>query len=313
MITTDASMLGWGAVVNGTSCGGQWTTEESESHINVLELKAMEFGVKSFFKSSRNEHIRIRSDNMTAIQYINNKGGVKSIPCHKVARSIWEWAISKNNLLSAEHIPGSQNILADKASRVFDVNTEWSLDKSVYDRIERHFFKFDIDLFASRLNAKHPRYASWKPDPNASFVDSFLSSWAELNFYAFPPFSMLMRTVTKIENESARGVLVCPVWATQPWFPQVMRMLVEPPLILPPEILSLPFKQDTRHAQKKLRLMACHLSGNPFVTKDFQTNPSQSCARLGEKAHRNSTLCTSENGYNFVLKGMQIPFFWMKF
>ena len=41
IITTDASMLGWGAVYKQQSSGGQWTTEETGMHINVLELKAM--------------------------------------------------------------------------------------------------------------------------------------------------------------------------------------------------------------------------------------------------------------------------------
>ena len=47
-ITTDASMLGWGACLGQQSTGGRWSASESESHINTLELKAVLLGMKSF-------------------------------------------------------------------------------------------------------------------------------------------------------------------------------------------------------------------------------------------------------------------------
>ena len=82
--------------------------------------------------------------------------------------------------------------------------------------------KFDIDLFASRLNAKVCHYASWKPDPNALFVNAFTSDWSVFSFYAFPPFSLVLRTLQKVKIDHATGVLVCPIWPTQVWFPVLM-------------------------------------------------------------------------------------------
>ena len=121
-------------------------------------------------------HIRIKSDNSTAVSYVNSLGGVKSMQCHVFARDIWLWAIDGSNHLSAEHLPGSENVLADKASRVFDNNTEWALSRSVYNKICTLFGQFDIDLFASRLNTKNSTYASWKPDPHAKVIDAFSAS-----------------------------------------------------------------------------------------------------------------------------------------
>ena len=45
---TDASMRGWGAYYNGSITQGQWATDESNLHINVMELKAVLFGFKKF-------------------------------------------------------------------------------------------------------------------------------------------------------------------------------------------------------------------------------------------------------------------------
>ena len=95
MITTDASLLGWGAVSKNETCGGQWTEEEKQQHIDVLELQAICFGLKSLLNNAVDSHIRIISDNTTAVAYINNFGGVKSIDCHKVAKNVWEWAIAR--------------------------------------------------------------------------------------------------------------------------------------------------------------------------------------------------------------------------
>ncbi|CAB4014701.1 Transposon Tf2-6 poly [Paramuricea clavata] len=50
-IHTDASKMGWGAVVNKTAIGGRWTSLESQEHINSLELKALFMGLKSFYRN----------------------------------------------------------------------------------------------------------------------------------------------------------------------------------------------------------------------------------------------------------------------
>ena len=52
-------------------------------------------------------------------------------------------------------------------------------------------------------------------------------------FYAFPPFSIIPKVLQKIQAEEATGLLVVPCWLTQPWWPLVMRLLVQEPLVLP--------------------------------------------------------------------------------
>ena len=311
-ITTDASMLGWGAVYKEKSCGGQWSKEESEFHINVLELRAIDFGLKSFLGQVQNEHIRVKTDNTTAVAYINHKGGIRSIECHEVARSIWEWAIAKKCHISAEHLPGSQNTLADRASRIFDVNTEWSLDNEVFFEINNKFGNIEFDLFASRLNNKHEKYASWKPDPNATFIDCFSRPWTNLKFYAFPPFSMVLRTIMKVDRDSASGILVCPVWPTQAWFPKLVKMLVAPPLILSQNKLSLPFKPSVQHKQANLFLMACAISGSSTKAEAFQRTLLTSSVPPGGPAQSNNMQYILKSGSISVLKDKVIPCHFMK-
>ncbi|CAB4033369.1 Hypothetical predicted protein [Paramuricea clavata] len=50
-ISTDASLLGWGATWNGVTTGGRWLPQEGKSHINWLELKAAYPGLQALFNS----------------------------------------------------------------------------------------------------------------------------------------------------------------------------------------------------------------------------------------------------------------------
>jgi len=314
LITTDASNAGWGAVFQGNNTGGPWTTKERKSHINELELKAIHFGLKSFLNNVSHEHIRIQSDNITAVAYINNLGGVKSIKCHCIAKSIWTWAINKDIYLSAEHLPGSENCLADKASRIFDENTEWEMVEHIYVQLVRKLGPFSIDLFASRLNAKQDIYASWKPDPTALFVDAFSANWSNYeNFYAFPPFSVIPKCLQKITIEESKGTIIVPFWPTQPWFPKVMRMLTDPPTILPRNILQLPFPTTkTFLPHKNLHLLACRVSGNISEIRDFQKNLLPLCVLRGAPLRLNSMKFISENGFISVVNKTLIPCVTMK-
>ena len=45
-IKTDASLNGWGAVMSSSSTGRLFSDEETQDQINVLELKAILFGLK---------------------------------------------------------------------------------------------------------------------------------------------------------------------------------------------------------------------------------------------------------------------------
>ena len=188
-------------------------------------MKAVLLGLKSFCNITTGKHIRVQSDNTTTVSYINEMGGIKSVLCSDMGQTIWAWRIDYNIWLSACHIPGSQNAEADKQSRVFNVSTEWSLCTKVFEDIKKLWGKFDVDLFASRLNSKIPYYVSWRPDPNAMFVNALYMNWHNYSFYAFPPFSLIGTCLQKIQQDRATGVGIVPLWPTQPWFTVLLYLL----------------------------------------------------------------------------------------
>ena len=69
IITTDAPKKGgWGASCNKHKIQGRWTQEEASLHINILELRALFFALKSFAKvyQMTNAHVRYKIDNTPA-------------------------------------------------------------------------------------------------------------------------------------------------------------------------------------------------------------------------------------------------------
>ena len=275
VVTTDASKKGWGAVMMGQEAAGQWSLDESEQqHINVLELKAGLFGLKSLCKNMKDTAIMLRMDNSTAVAYVNKMGGSKSEACDFVAKEIWNWGIERNIWLTASHIPGINNGIADGLSRGESTNKEWSLDENTFKKLSNLWDSHDIDLFASRLNHKLPVYASWSPDPDAAFIDAFSINWAQFYFYAFPPFSLVDRCLQKIALERATGVLIVPLWPTRPWWAQLHQLLVDQPRRIPAVAKKL--RQPTKgqnHPVGSLQLLACKLSGKPCSGRNYPKEP----------------------------------------
>ena len=89
-----------------------------------------------------------------------------------LAVSIWEWCKSRYIWITAVHIQGRENIIADEKSRAFDDNTEWSLNEKVFQFIVDNWRVPSVDLFASRLRHKVPECFSLEPDPASQGVDS---------------------------------------------------------------------------------------------------------------------------------------------
>ncbi|XP_067045964.1 uncharacterized protein [Acropora muricata] len=191
IVHTDESLTGWGAKCERMSAQGIWSSGEKCRPINYLELLAILCGLQSLCRVLHDCHIRILSDNVTAVTYINAMGGSKSEGCDILATEIWDWAITRQVWLSAVHTPGAENTEADSLSRNLNPNLEWSLTDRAFTRILEDFcFTPSVDLFASRLNHKLETYVSWKPDPFATFIDAFTIDWGPQSFYAFPPFCL---------------------------------------------------------------------------------------------------------------------------
>ena len=135
-----------------------------------------------------------------------------------LASRLLRWTESLDIYLNARYLPGQANVLADLLSRRGQVvGTEWSLHPQVARSLLRVWGNLSIDLFATSLNSKLPLYCSLVPDPQAVFEDAFRHPWDDLDVYAFPPFPLIGRVITR-GGRSVVGVVEGALLQSTPLF-----------------------------------------------------------------------------------------------
>lgn len=261
-IFSDASNTGWGAACGSERASGLWSSQEKTQHINYLEILAAFLGLKVFAKNISNCQILLRIDNTTAISYINRMGGIQFPHLTDITRQLWQWCERRNLYVLAYYISSSENETADAESRRVHPDIEWELADWAYQEIVSTYGAPQIDLFASRVNTKCTDYVSWHRDPDAMAINAFSISWADFYLYAFPPFSVILKTLRKIITDKARGVVVVPHWPTQPWYPIFKSLLLHSPIVFKanknPILCS---NSSNRDIHTKLTLVAGNLCG----------------------------------------------------
>ena len=165
-------MTGWGVTYKVNRSEGFWDNEEI-TRINVLELKAIFYGNKSYSKNQVFKHVKVMCDNTTTISYFNHMGGQKFEDCNSLKKEVCKWCIERNLWISAAHIPDCNNLEADLYSRELEDAIEWQLNPAVFKNIINTFGTPGLDLFASRINKQLPEFVSWHSEPEAWVIDVF--------------------------------------------------------------------------------------------------------------------------------------------
>ena len=164
------------------------------------------------------------------------------------------------NITPCETHPTMSNVIADCLSRSTQIqSTECSLHPQVFKRICKKWFTPRVDLFATRLNHKLPRYVSPVPDQNAWNIDGLNISWSSLVAYAYPPTALLPKVVQKVRQYNCLLILVAPGWPGMPWFWDLVHLSVEIPLQLPASLLKQSSNQVFHNNPQYLNLHACCL------------------------------------------------------
>ena len=305
VIDSDASLTGWGAACRDQRTGGPWSAQEKGLHINCLELLAATLAVQTFTKGQTGLSVLLRIDNTTAIAYINNLGGTVSRELLNLAKDLWMWCLERNIQITAQHLPGVQNHIADAESRTMVDRSDWKLNPEIFREIDRTLGPLEVDLFASRLTAQCQAYFSWRPDPYATATDAFLQDWAQLRGYANPPWCLVGRVLAQVQTQEARVILVAPVWKSQPWYPLLLSMAVECPYLIQ-EDREIMLNQDRAIMSPQLAVWS--ISGKDIEARSFRRKLPPSCSSRGDRRPINLTTHSSAGGIAGVIEGTPIPF-----
>lgn len=127
----------------------------------------------------------------------------------------------------------------------------------------------------------------------------------------FPPFSLIKDCLSRIRQDQADLVLVCPYLASQSWYPVLLELATEIPLMLSPSPDLLVSPQGCVHPlcqSSSFRMIAWKLSGIASEGKEFRSRLSLSY--WPDPAHRHSQHINrlGKLGVIGVAESVSIPF-----
>ena len=73
----------------------------------------MYYSLRSFKTYFQNKYVKIFSDSLVGVQVINKMGTTKSSICNDIVKNIWLFCVKNKILITAAHIPGAENVIAD--------------------------------------------------------------------------------------------------------------------------------------------------------------------------------------------------------
>lgn len=218
LLDTDASGVGWGAVLDqGAEARGYHGVDRNGLHINCLELGAVTRALLSFRTLiPHGSIIRLRTDSMVALG-VMRAGSSRSPVLMNEMRALHELCQEMSVELRVEHVSSVLNEWADRLSREND-STDWTLGRAAFNRLDAAYGPHTVDLFASSVNARTPRFYSRWLCPGALGVNALAHSWDGENAWANPPFHLVGAIVHHILASNATVTLIAPEWRAQPWW-----------------------------------------------------------------------------------------------
>ena len=114
---SDASDVGWGALVGEHHASGLWLPHQKALSINMRELLAVQLGLQAFEHLIMGMSVALFCDNSTTVAYLSRSGGTFSSTLNATAREVLLWAESRRIHLLPQFIMGSSNVNAGALSR----------------------------------------------------------------------------------------------------------------------------------------------------------------------------------------------------
>jgi len=230
---TDASADKWGAVwfspTGRLDCNGAFVSVMSS---NTRELTAIFNGVQSLVNVAgwQDCAVRVRTDNLTALSYVNRMGG-KDAALSRLAEKLHHFCLSRRIILTAEYIPGKENVTADYLSRLESDWSEGKLHPHLFRLADERWGPHTLDGCAGEENTQCKLHISYRANPTCLYTDILSRPLpSDQNIWLNPPFPLIPRLLAKIRREKATVTMLLPVWPNRPWWAVPWKMLCDWPL-----------------------------------------------------------------------------------
>ena len=199
---SDASDVGWGAIVREHQVSGVRTPSQRELSINLRETMAVQKGLFEFGSLLRGKTIALFCDNVTTVAYLRRLGGMRSQVLFLKAREILLWVESMKITLLPRFIQGSLDTRADLLSRPnLVMGSEWTLHREVVQDLLHQWLAI-IDLFATSLTARLPVFFVPAWEPKAAGVGCIPPALGQSSGVCFSSHSHHKESSSQTENLS---------------------------------------------------------------------------------------------------------------
>lgn len=317
LFDSDASEVAWGASYFGRiradstesgpirpnqgriHCQGFFSSSLTSNH---RELTAVFRGLQSLVNllSWQDCSVRVRTDNLTTMAYVNRMGG-RTPHLSRLAEELHRFCLARRILLTAEYLPGVENVIADHLSRIQADWSESQLNPILFRAIDRRFGPHSLDLMASLTNTQLRRYVSYRADPRCLYTDCFSRTISrEENAWANPPYLLLGRLLAKVIDEQLVITVLAPVWPSQPWWPVAISLLTDFPVLLPVQadfLLTVNPSGTPTPSCPAWRSAALRLSGASWRRAAFRSRLSTLCSNATRAANLAAlSAATAEHG-----------------
>jgi hypothetical protein len=290
LMHSDASLTGWGAVLNKTlQARGFWTAQERQLHITHLELLAVYKAVRSFLPWIRNRKLLLREDNMGVVHMLVNYTS-RNEPLMKLLRLLW-FLLDVNNIeLHAKYIRSAANWWADALSRELDLD-DWRLNPKVFQEMQLKWGWHTFDRFASDISAQLPRYNSKDLDPTTSGTNSLALDWRGERNWVNPPWALLEEVAQKREESGCEATVVAPYWTRTSWFSKLWNLSSEVVIKPPSHDLFLPTRLGAEKGVGPAKWSAIffRIPARTVTPASTSSIPSRSCSSVCQAGGRRLT------------------------
>lgn len=223
VLETDASGYGWGATLGSAKAAGQLPPSVCRESSNHREIYTVLLSLRSFLPSLKGKAVLLRSDNTTTVAYVNRLGG-SSKKLDVVMAEIITLCRRHRIQLTARHVPGVDNVIPDRLSRIRD-HGAWGLKPHIFGILERAYGPHSVDRFASETTTLLPRFNSQFHCPGTEGVDALSLQWHGENNLVVPPLALLPKVLQLLRAQpTVSATVVAPLWPAQEWCQELASM-----------------------------------------------------------------------------------------
>ena len=167
---------------------------------NTLELATVYLAITKL-RPRGGTHVRIHSDNMSAVHCLRRGDSARPRPLNSWVLSIRVLLERRGLYLSVCHVTGVLNVIAEGLSHRKALDTEWILDGTSFQWICNLGVLPEVDLFATRENTRLSKFVSSALDHQAEVLDAFRIDWNRWKkIYLFPPWTQIPKVLNRLQR-----------------------------------------------------------------------------------------------------------------